>query len=138
MAATPKKQEVKGESPASTPWVLIVEDDLLMGKALGVKFSYEKISTKIAEDGEAALDILKSGPLPSVVLLDLILPQKNGFEVLEEMKKAPDLKKIPVIVLSNLGDENDRQRSMELGAAEYLVKANVKIADVISKVKSYL
>lgn len=67
-----------------------------------------------------------------------MLPKKDGFWVLEEIKKNPDLKTIPVIVLSNLGQKSDQDRARDLGANEYLVKVDFSIQDIVEKVKTYL
>lgn len=120
-------------------WVLIVEDDTFINSAYAAKFVHEGIATQFATDGEEAISILsKENQLPSLVMLDLMLPKKNGFEVLKEMKQNPKWKDIPVIVLTNLAQEADAKRGVELGAVEYLVKADTKISDVITKVKKYL
>ena len=71
-------------------------------------------------------------------MLDLMLPKKNGFEVLEELQKDEKWKTIPVIILTNLGQESDAKRGLALGASEYLVKADTKINDIIAHVKKYL
>ncbi len=75
---------------------------------------------------------------PALILLDLIIPGKDGFEILAELKADPITKDIPVIILSNLSQEEDVKRTMDLGAAEYLVKANVPFQEVIGKVKHNL
>lgn len=121
-------------------WVLVVEDDVFIDKAYRAKFTHENIPAEYAADGQIAIDTLiskKDNP-PAVVLLDLMLPRKNGFEVLEEVKKVPELKDVPVIILSNLGQESDVKKGMALGATEYLVKAETKINTIIEKAKSYL
>jgi len=121
-------------------WVLVVEDDVFIDKAYATKFTHENIPIKIATDGEEALTILaqtENHP-PAVVLLDLMLPKKNGFEVLGEIKKNPKLKNIPVMVMTNLGQEADAKRGIDMGATEYLVKADTKINDILEKVKKYL
>ena len=120
------------------PWVFIVEDDVSIVQAYVAKFKREKISVKIAEDGDKALEMLGSDPLPAVMLLDLMLPKKNGFEVLEIMKKDERLKKIPVLIFTNLVQDVDRKRGKELGVTGYLVKANIKIDDVVSMVNQYM
>lgn len=121
-----------------SPWVCIIEDDVYINKAYASKFAHENISVKIAEDGEQGMQLLKSDDKPSLILLDLMLPKKNGFEVLEEIKKNPTLKHIPVIIMTNLGQSADAKRGLALGAAEYLVKTNIKIDEIIKKVKKYL
>ena len=120
------------------PWVFIVEDDISIVQAYVAKFKREKISVKIAEDGDKALKMLGSDPLPAVILLDLMLPKKNGFEVLEIMKKDERLKKIPVLIFTNLGQDVDKKRGKELGVTGYLVKANTKIDDVVNIVNQYM
>lgn len=121
-------------------WVLIIEDDVFIDKAYRAKFSHEQIPVESVGDGEAALTLLRSKgeDLPVLVLLDLMLPRKNGFEVLTEMKADLKLKDIPVIILSNLGQEADAQKGLALGAVEYLVKADTKINTIIEKVRTYL
>ncbi len=121
------------------PWVLIAEDDIYIDKAYGAKFAHENIAVVIATDGDEALKALRSAKvLPKVMLLDLMMPKKNGFEVLTEIKADAKLKNIPVLVLSNLGQEADAKRGVTLGAAEYLVKADMRIDDIVTKVKKYL
>jgi DNA-binding response OmpR family regulator len=121
-------------------WVLVVEDDVYIEKAYRAKFAHEQILAESVGDGEAALAILKnkSDNLPALVLLDMMLPKKNGFEVLTEMKANPKWKTIPVIILSNLGQESDAQKGLALGAVEYLVKADTKINTIVEKVRTYL
>ncbi len=131
-----KKEEknIKKQSP----WVFIVEDDVLINKAYSAKFAHEGIAVKIAEDGEEATEMLKGDDLPVLILLDLMLPKKDGFKVLEEIKQDARLKDIPVLILTNLAQEMDAKRGLSLGAKEYLVKADLKIEGLVKKVKQYL
>lgn len=121
-------------------WVLVVEDDIYIDKAYRAKFAHEQIPAEAVGDGEAALEILKNkgDDLPALILLDMMLPKKNGFEVLTELKANPKWKNIPVIILSNLGQEADAQKGLALGAVEYLVKADTKINTIVEKVRAYL
>lgn len=128
----------KEASASKAGWVLIIEDDSSIDKAYSAKFAHEGIVIRIAEDGEEAMKILKKGDLPSLILLDLMLPKKSGFEVLKEVKGDARLKKIPVLILTNLAQELDADRGLTLGADEYLVKADVKIEDIVKKVRKYL
>lgn len=123
-----------------TPWVLVVEDDEYIVKAYQTKFAFEEIPTKFAYDGTQALATLRESgsDIPAVVLLDLMLPGMDGFEVLEQIKSNAKWKNIHVIILSNLGQEEDIKRGVKLGADEYLVKADTKISDIIGKVRVYL
>ena len=120
--------------------ILIIEDNAFINSAYGTKFNRESIPYKIAVDGEEALVKLQdeAGKLPAVIILDLILPKKNGFEVLLVIKSDPRTKMIPVIVLTNLNQEIERHRAMELGASEYLVKADTKIDALVDKVRKYM
>lgn len=127
------------EAPAGK-WLLVVEDDEYINKAYAAKFQHENIRAQFAIDGEEALKILnaaKSTP-PSLILLDLMLPKRNGFDVLQDLKADEALKNIPVIVLTNLGQETDAKHGLDLGAVEYLVKADTKIVDILAKVKKYI
>lgn len=124
----------KTDSASSKTKVLIVEDDRFLLKILTMKFAAEGFEVASASDGEAGLKQLVSDP-PDLLVLDLILPKMNGFEVLTEMKTNTTTKDIPVIVLSNLGQEEDIRRANELGAQEFLVKSNLSIMEVVGKVK---
>ena len=120
--------------------ILIIEDNAFINSAYGTKFNRENIPYKIAADGEEALTKLQdeAGKLPAVIILDLILPKKNGFEVLSVIKNDPRIKMIPIIVITNLNQEIERRRAMELGASEYLVKADTKIDTLVDKVRKYM
>lgn len=118
--------------------VLIIEDDDHVSKVYDIKLKMEGIDTFIARDGEEGVKVCITEK-PDLVLLDLMLPKKDGFEVLEELKKdSSGCKHVPVIILSNLGQQSDREKAEKLGATEYLVKADIRISDIIEKVKSYL
>ena len=120
------------------PWILVVEDDVFINRAYSAKFLHDGIETKMAEDGEQALEILKGADKPRLILLDLMLPKKSGFEVLKEIKQDQRLKDIPVLILTNLAQVDDATQGAALGAKEYLVKADLKIEDLVKKVKQYL
>ena len=117
--------------------VMIVEDDEHISKVYKVIFAGENITASFAVDGEEAVIKIKDEK-PDVILLDLMLPKKDGFSVLEDIKKIPSLAKIPVIVLSNLGKKTDQERALALGATEYLIKVDHPIQDIVEKVKGYL
>lgn len=117
--------------------ILVAEDDKFLVKALKDKLEREGFETVIALDGEESIAKIKKEK-PDLVLLDLVMPLKNGFEVLEEMVLSGDLKKIPVLILSNLGQQADIERGMELGAVDYFVKADVTITAMVKKIKEHL
>jgi DNA-binding response OmpR family regulator len=117
--------------------VLIVEDDEQISRVYGIKFKQENIETISAADGEEGFKKISSEK-PDLVLLDLMLPKKDGFWVLDEVRKKDDLKNIPIFVLSNLGQEQDKEKAIKLGARDYLVKADISIKEVVDKVKKTL
>jgi len=118
--------------------ILVVEDDFFVSRAYAIKLEKENLNVQSVTDGEAAIEYLKKNEAPNLVLLDLMIPKKSGFEVLKEMKANEKWKNIPVIILSNLGQESDIKRGKDLGAAEYIIKADVDIENIIEKAKKYL
>ena len=121
--------------------ILIIEDNAFINSAYGTKFNRESIPYKIAVDGEEALAKLQNEAekLPAVVILDLILPKKNGFEVLSVVKNDPRIKMIPVIVLTNLSaGEEAGLKALSLGAALYLIKSQYTPKEVVEKIRSIL
>jgi DNA-binding response OmpR family regulator len=117
--------------------ILFIEDESALQKTFRdvlEKEGYEMIS---ALDGESGLRLAKSQK-PDLILLDLILPKKDGFEVLKELKEDEATKGIPVIVLTNLEDIESVEKAIELGATTYLVKAQYTLEEVIQKVKKAL
>jgi len=117
--------------------ILIVEDEDFLVRVLQDNLATESFKTDVARDGYEAMDKIRADK-PLLILLDLLLPKKDGFEVLEEIKKNPDLKLIPVIVLSSLGGDADLKRALALGADDYFVKSQHPITEVIEKVKEYM
>lgn len=122
---------------AEKNYVLVVEDDAFYANIYKTKLAKEKIEAQIVGNGNEAIKAARVRK-PGLILLDLIMPGKDGFETLADLKADPMLKDVKVIVLSNLSQEEDVRRVKELGAAEYLVKANVPIQQVVEKVKSNL
>ncbi len=114
--------------------ILLVEDTELIRRIYQDKLAEEGYHVLAAGDGLQALNALRSEHV-DLVLLDLIMPRMSGLEALEAMKSDPRLQDIPVIVLSNLGQESDVQRGVELGATDYLVKNSAKPADVVEKIR---
>lgn len=117
--------------------VIIVEDDEHIAKVYEIKLAKEGIVASVARDGEEAVTKILT-ERPDLVILDLMVPKKDGFAVLEEIKRDQSVARIPVIVLSNLGQQKDQERAMALGASEYLIKVDYPIQEVINKVKGYL
>ena len=117
--------------------ILLVEDEPALQKVAGEILRQEGFIFKSAIDGEEAIIIIKTDK-PDLVLLDLILPKKDGFEVLKEMKADTQTKDIPVIILTNLEGTQDVERALELGAMNYLVKANYELVDIVKRIKDVL
>lgn len=113
--------------------ILIVEDEEALSRVMAEKLKNGGYETEIARDGAAALPMARKFR-PDLILLDLLLPKKNGFEVLGDLKKNTDLKNIPVIVLSNLDQDEDIKKAMAGGAADYFVKSQHPINEIIEKV----
>lgn len=117
--------------------ILVVEDDKFYSNIYKVKLTKEGISARLASNGDEAIKLAREEK-PDLVLMDLIMPGKDGFETLKAFKADDDLKDIRVIVLSNLSQEEDRRRVMELGALEYIVKANISLHDMVDRIRTYL
>lgn len=122
---------------AETRFILVVEDDPVLKNLLGHTFA-GKYQTLYASDGNEALSLFEAHK-PSLVLLDLMLPSMDGFAVLEAIRSRTDaLKDTPVIVVSNLGADKDKDRAKALGANEYLVKAEVSVEEITGKMEQML
>lgn len=118
--------------------ILIIEDDKFLRELIIRKLSGEKdFQVVSAVDGESGLKVFKE-ERPDLVLLDLILPGIDGFEVLSKVKQEPDLSSVPVIILSNLGQRDDVERGMKLGAVDYMVKAHFTPNEIVDKIKQML
>lgn len=116
------------------PRVLVVEDDPLLSSLLVQRLDAEKFRVMYAPTGEAALDQMKTD-IPDLVLLDILLPGKNGFDILKEIKANPATKDVPVVILSNLGQESDIQKAKELGAERFIVKVTLTLDEVVAMVR---
>ena len=101
------------------------------------KLSVEGITVMTALDGEEGLRKIYSEK-PDLILLDLMLPRKSGFDILKEIKADPKVKDIPVIILSNLAQEKEIEQGLALGAVDYLVKTDYSIQQVMEKIKKAL
>jgi len=117
--------------------ILLIEDDSFISHAYTDGLGRAGFEMIAASNGEEGIEKIKSEN-PNLILLDLIMPIKNGFEVLEEIKKDDNLKNIPVIILSNLGQKSDIEKGKTLGAVDYMVKANFSMEEVVKKIKKYL
>jgi two-component system phosphate regulon response regulator PhoB/two-component system alkaline phosphatase synthesis response regulator PhoP len=117
--------------------ILLIEDDQMIATMYQTKFTMEGITLQTAVDGAEGLE--KARQLkPDIILLDIILPKLDGFAVLKELKADPALKSVPVVLLTNLGQDDDIKKGKDLGADDYFVKSNHTPAEIVAKVKEML
>src|SRR3989344_6625844 len=116
--------------------ILIAEDDKFLSNAYRVKLEKEGFETKLVGSGSELLDTLKTYT-PDLIILDLVMPNKDGFESLKEIKQHEDWKSIPVIIVSNLGQKGDIEQGVKLGAVGYFVKTDsqFKLSNLVQKIK---
>ena len=117
--------------------ILIVEDEGFLVEALKDNLEAEGYKIEVAMNGEEAVEKIGEHK-PDLILLDLLMPKKDGFYVIEEVKKNTEWKHIPIIVLSNIGGDTEIKKAIEMGADDYFVKSQHPIEEVIEKVKSSL
>ena len=117
--------------------ILIIEDETILGELLMQRLGAEGCETVWAVDGKAGMEKMRE-VLPDLVLLDIVMPKKDGYEVLTEMRADAALKDIPVIVISNSGQPVEIKRIVELGVKDYIVKAQFSPDEVLDKVCKYL
>jgi DNA-binding response OmpR family regulator len=117
--------------------VLIVEDDVYLVKAYEAKLDQAGFEVKIVTDGEQAFDALSSYK-PDLVVLDLVMPRKDGYAFLREVKEHPEFKDIPILVASNLGQKSDIAKVKDLGVIDYVVKSDMSLDDLVAKIRAAL
>ncbi|MBU1255960.1 response regulator [Patescibacteria group bacterium] len=117
--------------------ILIIEDDKFLRELLFRKLEKSGFNISIVIDGEEALRKIKEEEY-EIILLDLVLPGIDGFEILKEIKKNPKTSKTPVIILSNLGQQEEVERGLRLGAVDYLIKAHFTPDEIIQKIENIL
>ena len=116
--------------------IVLIEDDKVLAKILRAVFLKNGYEVVHEENGELGLAVIRK-EMPSLVLLDLMLPGRNGFWVLEEMAGKKEFEKIPVIVLTNLGQKTDYEKAMKLGAKQYIIKSQHTVAEIVEKIKDF-
>jgi DNA-binding response OmpR family regulator len=117
--------------------ILVIEDDKFLRKLLIDRLVEEGYFVDGAIDGEEGLKKVKDEKC-DLILLDLILPGINGFEVLSSLKKEKNLEGIPVLILSNLGQKEEIERGLKLGAVDYIIKAHFTLDEIVEKIKKIL
>lgn len=117
--------------------ILLVEDDEFLAELYATKLKLEGFEVVLAPDGEKGVKLAKS-KAPDLILLDIILPKMDGFEVLKEIKADPATKPIPVILLTNLSQKDEVKKGLSLGAVDYLIKAHFMPSEVVQKITQVL
>lgn len=118
--------------------LLLVDDDIFLAEMYELKFQEVGFDVKTAHDGQTALVMLETDPLPDVILLDIVMPHLDGFEILKLLKANERYKKIPVLLLTNVGQKDDVDKGIQLGADDYIVKAHFTPSEVAERVKKLL
>jgi len=113
--------------------ILLIEDDLFLIDIYNVKLKASGFSVDVAEDGESGLAKAKENKY-DLIILDIVLPGLDGRDVLRKLKSEKDLKNIPVIILSNLGQKNEIEEGMKLGASQYLIKAHYTPSEIVDEI----
>ena len=119
------------------PKILLVEDDQLLVRLYDKKLTKEGFEVIIANDGSEGMVKAQNDP-PDLILLDLMMPKTNGLKMLEALGASPQLKEIPVVILTNISSETDEQKARSMGAIDYLVKANNPPGAVVDRIKELL
>lgn len=117
--------------------ILLIEDDAFLAGVYATKFGLEGFDVFQAADGEAGLKAAEKHE-PDAILLDILMPKMDGFEVLRRLKRDPKLGKVPVLMLTNLGQKEDVERCLKEGADDYLIKAHFVPGEAVRKVKRVL
>lgn len=119
------------------PKILLIEDDPTLIDMYQLKFTEEKMNLVVTEKGGEGLELAKKDKF-DLILLDIMLPEIDGFAILKELKTNAKTKNVPVILLTNLAQETDKEKGLQMGAVDYLVKANHTPTEVVDKVKKIL
>jgi len=117
--------------------ILLAEDDEFLQRMYSIKIEASGFSVVLASDGEEAIKKAKETN-PDLALVDILMPKKDGFDVLKELRADPKFKNLPIIVLTNLSETEDIKRAKELGSNEYIIKSHFLPSEVIDVIKKYL
>jgi len=118
--------------------IMIAEDDAFIGDIYEVKLKEAGYNVILASNGREAIEKLEAGAKPQILLLDIVMPYMDGFDVLEAMSKRDDWKNIPVVLLTNLSQKEDVDRGMSLGAKDFLIKSHFTPSEVLAKIEKYI
>lgn len=116
--------------------ILLVEDDTVLAKVIYEELTDAGFETFQAYDGEAGLTMAREKK-PDLILLDILLPKKNGFEVLKALRESPDTKGLSVVMLTMLGNDDDIKKGLSMGASDYIVKSQHALPEIVEKIKEF-
>ena len=128
----------EGQEKNDKKTIMIAEDDAFIGDIYEVKLKTAGYNVILASDGRDAIEKLEGGAKPNILLLDIVMPYMDGFDVLEALGKREEWKEIPVVLLTNLSQKDDVDRGMALGAKDFLIKSHFTPTEVLSKVQKYI
>jgi len=117
--------------------ILFIEDDPLLVKIYSTRLSQDGFEVLSAENGEAGLQVAET-QVPDLIVLDIMMPRLDGFSVLEKLRTSEKTKNTPILVYSNLGQEDEIARAKKMGATDFIIKANLSPTEMIAKIKEYL
>lgn len=117
--------------------ILFVEDDPLIVKIYTTRLVADGYQVLSSDNGEDGLKLAEA-ELPDVIILDVMMPKMDGFGVLTRIRQNDKMKKTPVLLYSNLAQEDEIKRAMELGATEFIIKANLSPTEMVNKIKQYI
>ncbi len=117
--------------------VFIIEDDINILSGLKAKLSVQQYQVISLSSGRNAIELIKENK-PNIIILDLILPDLDGFELLQKIKKDKEIKNIPIVIYTNLSDKDSKSKGIELGIKHYLTKVDYRLDDIVDKVKQIL
>jgi len=118
--------------------IVLVEDDSFISGMYQTKLTSLGFAVEVIDNGEAAAERFTKDPLPDLILLDVVLPKRDGFEILEALKADNRTSRVPVILLTNLGQKPDVERGIKLGADDYIIKAHYTPTEVVEKITKVL
>ncbi len=127
----------KKQDKTKKPTILLIEDDSFLAQMYQTKLTLENYQVLVAGDGEKGLEMIRKHK-PDLILLDIILPKLNGFDLMKQIRRNKILAPIPVILLTNLSQKEDVEKGLALGARDYLIKAHYMPSEVVAKIKKIL
>jgi DNA-binding response OmpR family regulator len=119
-------------------YLLLIEDDPQIAFMYKTKLTAAGYKVEVRPDGPSGWEALTTGPRPDLLLLDIVLPRKDGFEILRDLRRHPTLHDLKVILLTNLGQEADVKEGKRLGADDYIIKARITPQELVDKIKQHL